>query len=85
MAKPRGRPFTAGNKAGRGRPLGSRNKSTVLGRRTHRATPRGRPAKVFSDGPAGRFHGHAIVRRTDVAIQQRIADWAEDCPYQHDS
>ena len=29
MAKPRGRPFTAGNKAGRGRPLGSRNKSTV--------------------------------------------------------
>lgn len=29
MAKPRGRPFTAGNKAGRGRPPGSRNKSTV--------------------------------------------------------
>ena len=30
MAKPRGRPFKVGNKAGRGRPKGSRNKATLL-------------------------------------------------------
>jgi hypothetical protein len=30
MAKPRGKPFEAGNTAGRGRPLGSRNKTTVM-------------------------------------------------------
>jgi hypothetical protein len=30
MAKPRGKPFEPGNTAGRGRPLGSRNKTTVM-------------------------------------------------------